>query len=740
MRLLASLPRTAILSTPLPSPPNPPSNPRHRTLRTLGLHLHSCGGPFIPVFCGTPPDPVTSMSTLIRSVPTVRTVAPLPADGWCFSAQDIVRASAPGFADHDWTSVSVPHTWNATDATCGGDIAGKNRTGYHRGPGWYRRAFTIDGPVAGRRFFLRFEGASQTAAVFVNGRHVGDHAGAFTAFCFEITAHVSAGENLLAVRVDNAWNENIPPLEGDFVLFGGLYRPVHLITTGSLCISPLSFAGPGVHATAHALTADTTTLEVRTVLSDARARPAPCTVRVRLFDAAGGLAAESAHEVAPGASEDRQPLAVACPRLWDGVRDPYLYRVQAELLDRGVVVDTVEISFGFRNFAFAAGGGFLLNGRPCRMAGVNRHQDREGRGWALTPADHEKDIALIREIGANAVRLAHYPQADGFYELCDRAGLLVWVEIPLVNLINGSAAFAENSRQQLAELIHQQFNRAGIFAWGLWNELGMMEGSDPEPLIRSLHETARALDPSRPTVAAAFGLTPQRHPRIIGLTDQIAWNEYPGWYVAGTMGELIDSRHALLPGRGLAMSEYGAGASINQHTQDLTTASVPDSRWHPEEWQAFVHEETWREIARRPFVWGSFVWNLCDFASAMRAEGDRDGINDKGLVTYDRQTRKDAFYFYKATWSSAPVLYVTSRRHVLRTDPATPVKVYCNHGPVRLRLNGELQPDPEVDGVIHRWPRVTLRPGENVIEVIASGRDGELQDRCTWRLQAGKKP
>lgn len=680
------------------------------------------------------------MSVLSTASFSARTDTRLPPDNWRHHTAVAVGAEATNFDDRDWQIVRVPHTWNALDGTRGGDREGRNRTGYNRGPGWYRHTFHIERTIEHQRFFLRFEGASQTAAVFVNGRHVGDHAGAFTAFCFEITTHVDDGENLLAVRVDNSWNADIPPLEGDFVVFGGLYRPVHLIATGPLCISPLSFAGPGVYATARDFSADSATLEVRTVISDARAIAADCEVRVRLLDAAGRPAGESTQRIAAGASGSVQVLAVTRPRLWDGVRDPHLYRVRAEIVERGVVVDAVEVPFGFRTFAFGPDGGFLLNGRPYRMAGVNRHQDREGKGWAVTDADHEEDISLIREIGANAVRLAHYPQADYFYELCDRAGLLVWAEIPLVNLINDSTAFGDNCRQQLAELIHQQYNRAGIFAWGIWNELGMSPGPDPEVLVRALNDFARAADPSRPTVAAAFGLSFRRHPAILGITDQIAWNEYPGWYgdaPPAHMGDVIDRLHSRVPGKGLAISEYGAGASIHHHTQNLTKPPPHNGRWHPEEWQSFVHEETWREIAARPFVWGSFVWNLCDFASAMRSEGDRDGVNNKGLVTFDRETRKDAFHFYEATWSSEPTLHLTSRRHTPRTEAATPVKVYCNTGPVTLRVNDELQPAPEVDGVIHRWPRVVLRPGDNLIEVEAASGSLTLIDRCHWLLESG---
>lgn len=537
--------------------------------------------------------------------------------------------------------------------------------------------------------------------------------------------------------MSNAWDETLAPLEGDFVIFGGLYRPVQLLVTGELCISPLDHAGPGIQIHPLEVSADLAACTVHVTLDDARRPPAaPFTVRVTVAGAAGATVATSEEIVRPGQSESAHELAVPHPRLWDGVRDPHLHRVRAELVADGAVVDTVTVLCGFRSFAFGPDGGFLLNGRPCRMAGVNRHQDREARGWALTDADHAEDLALIRALGANAVRLAHYPQADRFYELCDEAGLLVWAELPLVNRIGGSPQFAITTQRQLTELIRQQGHRAGVFAWGLWNELGMTEGPDPVPLVRDLHALARRLDPSRLTVAAAFGLTLERHPDLIGLTDQIAWNEYPGWYgdhPPAHLGAMLDQLRTRAPGKGLAPSEYGAGASPAQHEQNLTRAPSPHGRWHPEEWQATVHEQTWRAIARRPFVWGSFVWNLCDFTSAMRAEGDRDGINDKGLVTFDRRTRKDAFHFYQANWSVAPVLHLTSR-HAVRTAAVTPVKVYANASDVRLLVNGAPAPPPEIDGVIHRWPAIVLRSGENHVEVTGVHRGRQLRDACTWRV------
>lgn len=668
---------------------------------------------------------------------TGRTLRPLPATGWRHLTGDAPGAEAPEFDDQAWPLVSVPHTWNVRDAVRCGDPDGRNMTGYYRGPGWYRQTLRLGGPFEDRRFFLRFEGVSQTAEVFLNGHRLGAHAGAFTAFCLEATPQVVPGPNHLAVRVTNAWDPTLAPLEGDFAVFGGLYRPVRLLTTAGLCVSPLPHGGPGIHVLPLAVSAARAVCSVRVALDDARRLPAPFTVRVTIADAAGRVLARSVADVPPGQTESVHELAVAHPRRWDGVRDPYLHQVRAELVRDGMVVDAVAVPFGFRSFAFAPTGEFLLNGRPCRLAGVNRHQDREGKGWAVADADHEQDLALIRELGANAVRLAHYPHADRFYELCDRAGLLVWAEIPLVNVIDDSPAFAATTCRQLEELIHQQFNRAGIFAWGIWNELGMTAGPDPGPLVRQLHALARRLDPSRPTVAAAFGLTHRRHPALLGITDQLGWNEYPGWYGAGPpaqLGATLDRLRTRVPGKGLAISEYGAGASIHHHAQDLTGAPAPHGRWHPEEWQAFVHEETWREIARRPFVWGSFVWNLCDFASAMRAEGDRDGINDKGLVTFDRRIRKDAFFFYQATWSDTPVLYLTSRRHAVRHGALTAVKVYTNADEVHLLLNGAPMPPPEVDGVIRRWPGIRLRPGDNQLEVFGRHAGRSLRDACVWTL------
>ena len=659
------------------------------------------------------------------------------ACGWRFFAGDPADAASWDCADDRWTAVTVPHNWNGADAAAGCGAREDPRSGYHRGAGWYRRRFDWTEPAASdRRVFVRFEAASQFAAVFLNSHPVGTHAGAFTAFCFEITTLLRDGENLLAVRVDNGWSADLAPLDGDFAIFGGLYRPVRfLVTAGSCCIDPTYYGGPRVEVVPGRIEERQATFDVRVRLAG---RPAAMTeLRFRVRDGAARTVVTATAAVPAGATDVLQTMALANPRLWDGRRDPHLYSVRAEFWCDGHCLDEVVQDFGLRNFCFEAERGFLLNGRRLRLHGVSRHQDRLGQGRALAEADHAEDVALMVEMGANAVRLAHYPHAETVHELCDRAGLLVWSEIPLVNGISGSSEFAASTRCQLLEMIHQQFNRAGVFAWGLTNELGMTDGPAPMTLMRDLQTLAHATDPTRQTLAANFDSTLTRYPELIPLTDQIGRNQYHGWY-QGNLVDLVaavDRLRTVVPDRGLAVSEYGAGANPAHHAQRMQHGPDPAGDWHPEEWQATVHEGNWAVIAARPWIWGSFVWNMFDFASAWRAEGGYRGLNDKGLVSGDRRLRKDAFFFYRAQWSDAPTLYLTSRRHLRRDEPDTPVKVYTNLTEIKLRLNGHVVAGGIRDGVICRWPSVVLQPGDNQLEVFARIGTGDvIRDTCQWQV------
>jgi len=419
--------------------------------------------------------------------------------------------------------------------------------------------------------------------------------------------------------------------------------------------------------------------------------------------------------------------------LWNGRPDPYLYRAVVELRSTNEVVDTIEQQLGLRYYSADPDQGFSLNGRRLRLQGVCRHQDRPGRGWALTEADQDEDIQLIKELGANVIRCAHYQHSDYFYSLCDRAGILVWAEIPQVNAVHDTTEFENNSRNQLRDLIRQNINHPSIFAWSLFNEIG--PGSDdPHRNLQDLKVVANGEDPTRPTIAAT---RTDKFPEMNKIPDWLGWNLYYGWYVGkkDDLGKWLDqyrdsSRHS-----GFCLSEYGAGANVAQH-EDHPKQPKPGGQWHPEEWQNEVHEANWAAIKARPFVWGSFVWNMFDFTSYFRREGAVEGVNDKGLVTRDRKTKKDAFYFYQANWSDAPVLYLTSRRFTERTNAVTDVKIYSNANQVELLLNGKSQGQRGngTNGVFV-WPEVRLKPGENRVEARAERNGQKLSDSCVWNLK-----
>ena len=652
-------------------------------------------------------------------------------DGWRFEQGDPAGAEGVEFKDAGWKSVVVPHTWNHADES----KSAPADASYLRGPGWYRRTLDLPEDKNGGRTFLRFEAASLVADVYLNGAKLGEHRGGFSGFTFEITQAMKPGTNLLSVRVDNTRFLDIAPTEGDFTVFGGLYRPVHLLKTAAVCISPLVNGGSGIRARQSNVSRERATVAVTTFLSSSLPAGKTLTLRTSILDAGGKIVVEKESRQESTAVSADETLSLENPHLWDGIADPYLYSLRVELSDCGKVLDTVTQALGLRFFNFDKDTGFSLNGKPCRLRGVCKHQDHGGSGWATSHEDQDEDMAMIREIGANAVRLAHYPHSDYFLRLCDRYGIIAWSEIPLVDRLDESEAFTANATLQLEEMIAQLGNHPSIVTWGLWNELQV--GAPALPIIRKLNDLAHSLDPTRPTTAASFSKSERWCPEAAALTNLLATNTYPGWYGGSPdgMGRSLDKFRVFAPNQPLGVSEYGAGASVHQHQQDMTRGPEPKGPWHPEEWQAIAHEAQWKAIESRPFIWGSFVWNLFDFASAGRTEGDMTGINDKGLVTRDRKVRKDAFYFYKASWSPEPVVHITSRRQAVRTAAVTTVKVYSNAKSLKLTLNGVEIPTGRSEGVIHLWKDLTLKNGANVVEVTAECEGKPVSDRVTWTFE-----
>ena len=630
--------------------------------------------------------------------------------------------------------VDLPHTWNAQDALSG-------KPDYKRGIGNYDKKLFIRSEWKGKRLFLRFEGANCVSNVFINGKQIGEHRGGYGAFIFEITDKVNYGkDNTVLVRVNNGEQLDVMPLVGDFNFYGGIYRDVHLLVTEDICISPLDYASPGVYFFQQHVGEKQAAVLARINLSNGTEHPRQATLRLQVKEGDKVVyQADKKVTVAPHTSVQPEEMSFTLlnPRLWNGREDPFMYQTVITLVKDGKEIDKVEQPLGLRYYATDADRGFFLNGKHLPLHGVCRHQEWAEVGNALRPMHHEEDTRLMLEMGVNAIRLAHYPQATYMYDLMDRNGIVTWAEIPFVGP-GGYAdkgfvdqpSFRENGKEQLKEMIRQHFNHPSICFWGLFNEL-KENGDNPLEYIKELNVLAHQEDPTRPTTSAS-----NQGGAINFITDNIAWNRYDGWYGAtpATLASWLDKTHQAHPEIKIAISEYGAGASI-YHQQDSLVQTSPGSWWHPENWQTEYHIQNWKIISERPYVWGSFVWNMFDFGAAHRTEGDRPGINDKGLVTHDRKVKKDAFYFYKANWNPEPMVYIAGHRSVNRVKPVTEVQIFSNCAEVTLKVNGQIIKKMQPDGVkVCIFKDIRLKKGENNIEVSAKNGKRVITDACCWIL------
>lgn len=601
------------------------------------------------------------------------------------------------------TDVTLPHTWNRKDALFGDKD-------YYRGLGTYSRRLPAELKDSANRVFLRVNAAQTVADVFVDSHFLTQHRGGYTSFVTELTDHLKPGrESRLDIRVNNTNSMDVAPICGDFNIYGGLPRGVELIVTGPVCIAPDYYASPGVFFRQQQLSTDRAVLEVETHLSsslpgeDAGAYEVVATIL-------DGDCTVSTGSVTPADlnAPASLTLAVDKPRLWDGLDDPFMYTGRVELKKDGRVVDSREVPVGLRSVSATADEGFFLNGRPYRLNGVNRHEDTSERASAYTPANHHRDLELISELGCTAVRLSHYPQSEYFMNLLDSAGILAWVEIPFVNVYVNNPTYDENLKQQLTEMVMQYHHHPSAFAWGLFNEINSGWLDRPSDMTKTLHAMAHSLDPSRMTMGAS-----NQNDDFNGFTDLIAFNKYFGWYDGEPdgLGLWLDGEHAAHPERKIGMSEYGAGASVLQQNANLVKPN-PGGHWHPENWQTHYHMESYRQLAARPYLWCNFIWCMFDFCAAGRNEGDTPGRNDKGLVTYDRQTRKDAFYFYKANWNrKEPFVHITGKR-APHPGATTTLTAFSNDGRATLYVDGRKFGEAEPDEVnVLQWTGVPTSPG-----------------------------
>lgn len=628
-------------------------------------------------------------------------------DGWWFKKG--VQESVSQDSMAEWESVALPHTWNAADGQDGGND-------YYRGTCTYAKYFDVPDFPKGSHLVLDFAGAAMTAEVSVNGTRLAKHEGGYSTFRVDITDALlcrHGAENLCVVTVDNSVNDRVYPQKADFTFYGGIYREVRLLVISEYHFALLENGTPGVKVTPFVdIDSNRTEVTVESWQNTAGK------VRYRIYapDGCGseywkqhrGKAGDSCLEeyIAENASVMAAEQTVSCGNiteelslshaeanfsiesavLWDGTNNPYLYVLCAELLDEdGAVADAVWLRFGCRTFSFDRERGFFLNGHAYPLRGVSRHQDRAEVGNVLTTKMHEEDLDIIREIGANTVRLAHYQHAQYFYDLCDEAGIVVWAEIPYItqHMPNGR----ENTLSQMRELITQCHHHASIVCWGLSNEI-TASGQVDEDLLdnhRELQKLCHSLDKTRPTTMAHAFMLETDSP-LIEIADIGSYNLYYGWYL-GELGEnesFFDEYHRRFPDRIIGFSEYGADA--NPQFQSET----PEQGDYSETYQCVYHEHLLHCIEKRPYLWATHVWNLFDFAADGRDEGGAHGVNQKGLVTMDRRLKKDAFYLYKAHWSSEPFVHICGRRYEKRAVEQTTVKIYSNQKKMELYVDGAL--------------------------------------------------
>ena len=651
-------------------------------------------------------------------------------DSWRFILADVPGAANIVFDDSSWTAITLPHTWNNLDGQDGGG-------NYVRGIGWYRRHYTVDSSYTNRQIFLKFDGANIVADVYVNGTFIGEHQGGFSAFVFDVTPYINVGaDNVIAVKMNNASNADIPPLNADFTFFGGIYRDVHLLVTDKLHITPLDYGSPGVYLKQTSVSSNSANLQVTAKLRNDTAGSSNITITAVIVDATNNVVATLTTNQVLNAGSDLavvQSTTIANPHLWNGRADPYLYQAYVQVSDGTTNNDLVQQPLGFRYFSVDMNTGFHLNGQYLDLHGVNFHQDRLNEGWAISQADMTQDVGMVSEMGCTVVRLGHYQHPQTEYNLLDQDGIVAWSEIPLIDNITADANFATNASQQLIETIRQNYNHPSICFWGVYNEILLNSGPDPRPLVQSLNQLAHTEDPTRLTTAASC--CADNFDPINFYTDVIGFNEYYGWYTGAytDFGPAMDTKFNTVS-KPMGISEYGAGASIFQHTENpsepanLSSPGTP----HYEEYQNLLHESTWQQMQARPYLWLKTIWNMFDFASDGRNEGDTPGRNDKGLVTYDRQTRKDSFYWYKANWTTNGFVYISSRRFTPRISTSVEVKAYSNGDSVELRVNGVSQGSLTSTNHIYKWTGRTLGGGTNTLVAIGTQGSQTYTDTVIW--------
>lgn len=652
---------------------------------------------------------------------------------WKFSKQDEGDAKDISYNDQNWEELSLPHTWNAID--------GANGNEYYRGACWYRKVLTLPALDQNKQVYIEFQGANSVADVYLNGQYLGQHRGGYSTFRFDLTAHFEFGRpNVLAVKVDNSDFEDVYPLRADFTFFGGIYRDVNLVVVHPVHVDLLDHGSSGVYVVQEEVSDDLAKLRLHTRITNDLPEASKVRLWVELLDQTGHPVGNGGAEVNLNAGETKPvdlAMTIKKPILWNGLENAYLYQARVSLQRYNDTIDEVVIPFGLRYFHVDPDRGLYLNGRNVRLNGVARHQDRKDMGWAITRKEHDEDMALIKEIGANSIRLAHYQHDQYFYDLCDCEGMVVWAEIPFITQMSQTDLSGENAKSQLVELIRQNFNHPSVLFWGIQNEIqiGSKNVEQVRQVVRELNKLAKQEDPTRLTTMANMFIVDEQD-EYNYMTDVIGHNKYYGWYngKAEDFAPWLDNYHDINPNTCLCISEYGAEGIIEYHSDQ------PVVKDYTEEYHALYHEKVWKIFVERPYLWATYVWNMFDFGANVRDEGGVKGRNNKGLVTYDRKVKKDAFFMYKAHWSSEPFVHIAGKRYVERASDKIDLKVYTNCKEVALTVNGQKVETLSGAGKIIVFKDVVLGEGRTHIEAIAHNGNHTFKDQVWFEKVAAANP
>ncbi|MEJ5055714.1 glycoside hydrolase family 2 protein [Sphingobacterium sp. MYb382] len=632
-----------------------------------------------------------------------------------------------------WEKVDLPHTFNRDDM--------QRDRNFFEGKAVYQKKFFAAANQQGRRTFLKFEGVGAVAQLYINQQYIGEHKGAYSMFVFEISNSIDyAKENILTVITDNQSRKDVLPTDQFlFPVYGGIYRPVALITTAKTGFVVTDDASPGVFIRQQEVSEKSATVKVLAKLETKEKVAQQVELIAEVYDDQGKVVQHSRKPVLvtpQGSLHVETTLSIDNPHLWDGVRDPYLYKLRTRLMKGDLELDCTEQPLGLRTIELVAGDGVFLNGKRYPMYGVARHQDRWGFGSAFSFAQHKEDFMLMKEMGVTTVRLAHYQQASATYSLADSLGFLVWAEIPFVNRVSFTESY--NAKQQLRELVKQQYNHPSIYIWGVHNEVYSKTADGLVPVLsRELHDLAKTLDPDRLTGAVTGYSQIDRQENL--TTDVQGINHYFGWY-GGEIGDLkpwAEKAQRDFPSYRIILSEYGADGNMDIGQEKVVKPkNVVTGDYFPENYQTETHIQQWAAIEKNPIIIASYVWNMFEFAVPAWNRGGVNARNLKGLITFDRQRRKDSFYWYKANWNPEPMLYLANRRDNEREEAVTRIQLFSNQPKVSIAVNGERYEAKQGVNSKH-WvvEQVKLRKGVNIIKATSTDGEKSLTDEMTWTLK-----